>query len=154
MNNHINSIDTRHNTSEQIVYRTKHHWAVLLGPLFTIFIAGLMAHSGQSQAAVVFAFGFIWGVFSYISLRKSEIVLTRDRLVINVGFPIKRVSDISLNDITVFDFYQPSLGAMLNFGKIILVYEGKKKRVFRFITRPAALINEVHKQINAARRLK
>lgn len=154
MNNSKNPIETGHYTSEQVVYRTRHHWAVLLGPLFTIFIGALMAGSRLSQAAIVFAFGFIWGLFSYLSLQKSEIVLTKDRLIFSVGFPLKRFYDINLNDITIFDFYQPSLGAMLNFGKIILVYEGKKKIAFRFIARPAVLVKEVHEQATAIRRRK
>jgi hypothetical protein len=138
-------------SDERIIYRAKHHWGVLLGPIVVIFLAWLMLGSKGPQVIVLFAFGFIWGIFSYISLRKSEILLTDSRLLINVGFPLKRIYDISLNDITIIDFYQPSLGSMLNFGKIILVQKNKKKKVFRFIDSPGELVLEVHKQAVAIR---
>jgi hypothetical protein len=138
-------------TNEKIIYRAKHHWGVLLGPIIVIFFAWLMIGSKGPQSIVLFAFGFIWGIFSYVSLRKSEIVLTNNRLLINIGFPLKRFYDIPLNNITHFDFYQPSLGAMLNFGKIIFVQKDKKKKAFRFIDSPAELVREVHKQAMAIR---
>ncbi len=138
-------------SDERVIYRAKHHWGVLLGPLAVIFIAWLMVGSKGPQVIVLFAFGFIWGIFSYISLRKSEIVLTDNKLIINIGFPLKRFYDIPLNDIAIFDFYQPSLGSILNFGKIILVQKDKKKKAFRFIDSPAELVREVHKQAIAVR---
>jgi len=52
----------------------------------------------------------------------------------------------------VVDFYQPSLGALLNFGKIIIVHGGTGKNVFRFIARPAEFVKKVQETIMTARR--
>jgi hypothetical protein len=49
----------------------------------------------------------------------------------------------------VIDYYQPSLGSMLNFGKIIVVYGGKKKCAIRLVSSPAEFVREVHQQIAA-----
>jgi hypothetical protein len=147
----MKSIDNIVKGNERIIYRAKHHWGVLLGPIIIIFIGWLMIGSKGPQVIVLIAFGLVWGIFSYISLRTSEIVLTNSRLLINVGFPLKRFYDITLNDITHFDFYQPSLGSILNFGKIILVQKEKKKKAFRFIDSPAELVREVHMQAMAVR---
>jgi hypothetical protein len=38
---------------------------------------------------------------------------------------------------------------MLNFGKIMIVYNGKKKCVLRFVSCPADFVKEVHQQIIA-----
>jgi hypothetical protein len=49
----------------------------------------------------------------------------------------------------IIDFYQPSLGSMLNFGKIIINCKGKKHCAVRFVSCPAEFVREVHQQINA-----
>lgn len=136
--------------NQRIIYHARRHWAVLLGPLFFIFIGWLTLKSKVPQSIALSAFGFIWGMFSYFQLRNFDIVLTNNQLFIQVGFPLKSSYPIPLNTITLVDFYQPSLGAILNFGKIIIIHGGTKKNVFRFIARPAEFIKEVQETIIAA----
>jgi hypothetical protein len=145
----MNSIDNKLAKDETIIYRAKYHWAMLLGPILVIFIGGLALKSQGYHAMVLIAFGLIWGVFSYISLRRSEIELTQTRVLINVGFPLKKYYDIPLNEITFVDYYQPSLGSMLNFGKIIIAYQAKKKCAFRLVSEPAEFVRAVQQQIGA-----
>ncbi len=132
---------------QKIIYQARPHWAVLLGPAFLFFIGWLSVGSQGLPSAVIIASGFIWGTFSYLRLRQFEIVLTNNRLLINVGFPLKRSYSIPLDTIAFANCYQPSLGAILNFGKIILVHSGTQKTVFRFIARPAEFVKEVQETI-------
>lgn len=129
--------------NQRILYRTGLHWAILLGPALLIFLGGLIRDSKGPQSIVLIVFGLVWGLCSYGSLRQSQITLTADRLFIQMGFPLKKVRSLSLDEITLIRYYQPTLGAMLNFGKIILVHGGAKKDSFRFVTRPAELVNGV-----------
>lgn len=145
----MNSIDSRLTTDETIIYRAKCHWAILLGPMLVIIIGGLALRSQGYNALALIAFGLVWGVFSYIRLCKSDTGLTRNRLLIDAGFPVRKSYDIPLNKITVIDFYQPALGSMLNFGKIIIVSHEKNKCVIRFISDPAEFVKEVRLQIIA-----
>lgn len=137
---------------KKIIYRAKHHWAILLGPMLVIIIGGLALGSQGYHALALVVFGFVWGVCSYISFQRSEIVLTLNNILINVGFPLKRSYAIALNEIVLIDYYQPSLGSLLNFGKIIVVYNGKKKSAIRLVSRPAEFVKEVHQQITARSR--
>ena len=125
----------------------KCHWAILLGPILVIIIGGMALKSQGYHAMVLIAFGLIWGIFSYINLRRSEIGLTRNKIFIDVGFPLKKSFDILLNEIIFIDYYQPSLGSMLNFGKILVMDKRKKKYAFRFVAGPAEFVKEVHHQI-------
>jgi membrane associated rhomboid family serine protease len=135
--------------NETSIYRTKYHWAILLGPILVMLIGGLALESQGYHAMLLIAFGLIWGIFSYIRLHTSKIELTRNKVLINTGFPLKKFYDIRLHEITFIDYYQPSLGSMLNFGKIMIVYNGKKKCVLRFVSCPADFVKEVHQQIIA-----
>ncbi len=147
----ITPTDNKLINNEKIIYQGKYHWAVLLGPFLFIFFGWLMLGSRTNQAIIVLAFGLLWGVFSYIKLRNSKIILTDYNLLISIGFPFKRSYDIPLNNITFIDFYQPSLGTILNFGKLIIVQMEKKKKAFRFIDSPANLVKEIHQQVIIAR---
>jgi hypothetical protein len=150
----MKSISDTLEDNERIIYRAAQHWAIFLGPLVVIFIGCLMLGSKTFQASVVLAFGFIWGILSYFSFRESGITVTDRRLLINIGFPIKKNYNIPLNNIILVDFYQPSLGSILNFGKIILVQKENKKKAFRFISSPAELVMEVHKQVTILKECK
>lgn len=147
----MNSINNGLVENETVIYRAHCHWAILLGPILLVVIGGLALQSQGYHAMILMAFGVLWGICANINLRRSQIVLTKKRLIINVGFPLKRSHDIPLNEITVVDFYQPSLGSMLNFGKLILVFKEKKKLAVRFISSPAEFVKEVQQQIMALR---
>jgi len=148
---HMNSINDRSVENETIIYRTHCHWAILLGPILVVVIGGLALGSRGYHAMILMAFGVLWGICANINLRRSQIILTKSRLIIDVGFPLKRSYDVPLNEISGVDFYQPSLGSMLNFGKLILVFKEKKKLAVRFISSPAEFVKEVQQQIMALR---
>ena len=132
---------------ETIVYRVQLHWAILLGPILVVLIGGLALKSQGYHAMALVAFGLVWGIFSYVRLSRSEIGLTRNKISVNVGFPLKKSFNILLNEIVFIDYYQPTLGSMLNFGKILVMDKRKKKYAFRFVAGPAEFVKEVHHQI-------
>jgi hypothetical protein len=67
--------------------------------------------------------------------------------LINAGFPLLKSYDIPLNKISAIDFYQPSLGSMLDFGKIAIVYGGRSRCIIRFVSSSAKFVTEVRQQI-------
>jgi uncharacterized membrane protein YdbT with pleckstrin-like domain len=136
---------------EYVVYRTKLHWAILLGPAVLIILAGLWIPSKGMSALVLLALGIMWGVFSSISIQTSEIGITDKRLLLRVGFPLRRSCDIMLEEIQIVDIYQPSLGKFLNFGKIIIHSGGGKRYAFRMIASPIELRDELARQVNSIR---
>jgi hypothetical protein len=145
----MNSIDEKLTKTETIVYRAQLHWAILLGPSLVIVVGALALKSQGYHAMVLIAFGLIWGILSYINLRRSEIGLTQNKVLIDVGFPMKKSHDIPLSEIIFIDYYQPSLGSMLDFGKILVMDKRKKKYAFRLVAAPAEFVKAVHHQINA-----
>jgi hypothetical protein len=145
----MNSTDNQLTKNETVIFRTKCHWAVLLGPILVVFIGGLALGSQGYHAMALIAFGLIWGSFAYTSLRKSEIRLTQNRVLINAGVPLLKFYDIPLNKIVSIDFYQPSLGSMVDFGKIMIVHNERSRCVVRFVSSPAEFVTRVKQQIIA-----
>jgi hypothetical protein len=129
--------------NERIVYQVRLHWVLFLGPLMLIIIGGLSFPAKGLSALVLAGIGIAWGVISYIKFNYSYIRVTDKRVLIRVGFLVRQPYSISLSDISYIDFYQPSLGSMLNFGKITIVHGKKFKSVFRMVSSPGELVTAV-----------
>jgi hypothetical protein len=133
--------------NERVVYQTRLHWVVFLGPAALIIFGGLSLPAKGLPALVLIALGFAWGILSYIKFCYSLIHITDKRVLIRVGFLVRKPYTISLTDISYVDFYQPSLGAMLNFGKITIIHGEKFKSVFRMVSSPREFVAAVNAQI-------
>ncbi len=145
----MDPIDDGPMTDKAVIYRTGRHWAMVLGPLMVVFLGGLSLKSQGFSATVLTALGLFWGISSYTDIQRSELELTRKRVLINIGFPFRKTYDIPLNEIVSIDFYQPTLGSMLNFGRIIIVYGANKRCAFRFVTSPGEFVTSVRQQIGS-----
>jgi hypothetical protein len=132
---------------EAVVYRTKCHWAMFLGPILVIIIGGLALKAQGFPAIVLMVFGLVWGIFACISLHGSDIALTRKRVLINAGFPVLKSYDIPLSQIVAIDFYQPTLGSMLDFGKIMINHNERNRCVIRFVHSPAEFVTKVRQHM-------
>jgi hypothetical protein len=113
-----------------------------------IIIGGLSFPAKGLSALAIAGIGIAWGVISYIKFNYSYIRVTDKRVLIRVGFLVRQPYSISLSDISYVDFYQPSLGAMLNFGKITIIHGKKFKSVFRMVSSPGELVTAVRGQLS------
>jgi membrane protein YdbS with pleckstrin-like domain len=139
--------DTELLENERVVYQTRLHWVLFLGPATLIIFGGLSLPAKGLPALVLIALGFAWGILAYIKFCYSLIRITDKRVLIRVGFLVRKPYTISLTDISYVDFYQPSLGAMLNFGKITIIHGQKFKSVFRMVSSPREFVAAVNAEI-------
>jgi hypothetical protein len=114
-----------------------------------IVLGGLWIPSKGFSSLVLCVFGLAWGILSYKKYFNSYIHVTNKKIVICTSFLLRRPYTIPLTDIAYVDCYQPSLGAMLNFGKITIVHGGKYKSVYRMVSSPGDLVTAVRGQIAA-----
>ena len=139
--------------NERVVYQTRLHWALFLGPAMVIVIGGLSFPAKGMRALILIAIGLAWGIISYFKYNRSLIRVTNKRVLIRSSFLVKKSFTISLSDISFVDFYQPSLGAILNFGRITLLHGGKMKSVFRLVASPGDFVAAVREQVASMRRV-
>ena len=123
---------------------------MLLGPIVVIIIGGLALDAQGRHAAALIVFGLIWAFFAYRSRRRSEIRLTEQRILVNAGFPLPKSYDIPLSKIAHIDFFQPSLGSMLDFGKVVIIYSGRARCIIRFVSSPGEFVERVRRQMTPA----
>jgi hypothetical protein len=129
---------------ETVIYRTKLHWVMVLGPAVLMILTGVSIPGKGTNAAFLLALATIWGVFSSIGLEKSEFVVTQSRVLANVGFPWRRSYELPLSDIEGVNVYQPSLGKVLNFGKITVRTQNGRRLSFRLVRDPLQFASVVY----------
>lgn len=136
-------------TEEGFVCRTGCHWAVFLGPSVVLAVGAAMVGFRALDALPVVAFGLVWQVLSYVGYTRSVLGLTRDRLSIHAGFPLPRSYDLPLDRIDSILFYQPALGSLLDFGKVVVCH-GRSRLAIRFVSAPAEFVAEVRARMPRA----
>ena len=136
--------------NEKIVYRVGLHWVMFLGPALFLFLAGISIPANGRPAIVLFMIGILWAVHVYISLQNTEFVVTNNRFLLRTVFPWKKLHDIPLVEIANATFYQPSLGKLLNFGRIIIVLHNGKRISHRLVSGPYELLKHLSQQVEAA----
>ena len=144
-------IDDKLGDNEKIVYRVGLHWVMLIGPALLLFLAGISISTKGKSAIVLFIIGLVWAGLSYIVLQKTEFTVTNSRLLIWTVFPWKKRHDIALIEIANATFYQPSLGKLLNFGKINIVLTNGKRISRRLVSGPYELLQHLLQQVETAR---
>jgi hypothetical protein len=147
----MKSIDDLSEKDEPVLYRARRHWAMLLGPALLMIFGGLSVPTKGMPAVILLAAGTLWAIIASICLQTSEFGLTEKRLIIKVGMPWLRPYDIPLAGIEGFDYYQPALGRLLDFGKIILKPVGAKKKSFAWVRGPMQFRENVLDRIRIAR---
>jgi hypothetical protein len=140
------SADTPEKT-ENVIYRTTIHWAVLLGPAMLLIVGGVSFRTRLIPALVMIVLAVIWGIFSISNLRLSEFVLTGSKLVIRIGYPFKRLYELPYKDLAGADFFKPALGVMMGFGKIMILRKDTKTMVFRLVAKPDNFVEKLKKEI-------
>ena len=147
----MSHIDDNLSGDEKIVYRTGLHWVIFCGPAMLLFLSGISISSKGMSAMILFAIALAWGVLSYIVLQNNEFVITNNRLLVWTVFPWKKLKSVTFAEIANTGVYQPTLGKLLNFGKITIVLSSGKSISHRMVNSPYELLMHLQQLVEAAR---
>src|SRR3984893_10006579 len=159
---------------ETLLYQTRHHWMVLLGPLL---ISALFAALGVGCLAELVAAkegkGMLVGVsensvhatefagvllvvvaiavfaFGLAKRNATEMAVTNKRVLIKTGMGSRRTLDLMLSRVESIGVEESFWGRMLGFGSVIVRGTGGTPESFVMISLPQDLRRNVQKQIGA-----
>ncbi len=159
---------------ETLLYQTRHHWFVLLGPLLLscVFVAlavGLLAESTEAKngkglaagasemgihameiGAAVLAIAAI-GTFAYGVAKRNatEMAVTNRRVLIKTGMGSRRTLDLMLSRVESIGVEETFAGRMLGFGSVVVRGTGGTPESFVMIANPQEFRRSVQEQIGA-----
>jgi uncharacterized membrane protein YdbT with pleckstrin-like domain len=157
---------------ETLLYRTRHHWFVLLGPLFggllllvpgvallveaiaTRDSAGLAVGSTtispklMSIAGAVLMLAAII-VFSYGVAKRNatEMAVTNRRVLIKTGMGSRRTLDLMLSRVESIGVEETTMGRVFGYGSVVVRGTGGTPEPFMMIAHPQEFRRAVQEQI-------
>jgi len=159
---------------EMLLYRTRHHWLVLLGPLFggllllvpgiallveaiaTRDTAGLVVGSTVISPKLMVSFGAVLVVgaiitFSYGVAKRNatEMAVTNRRVLIKTGMGSRRTLDLMLSRVESIGVEESAVGRMLGYGSVVVRGTGGTPEPFLMIAHPQEFRRAVQEQIGA-----
>jgi uncharacterized membrane protein YdbT with pleckstrin-like domain len=157
---------------ETLMYDTRHHWIVLIGPLILFLLLGALglgclgevaaAHSGKGSLVdaplnEMHAFeiaGIVLIVVAFIALawgltkrNATEMAVTNKRVLIKTGLGNRRTLDLMLSRVESIGVEETFLGRMLGYGSVTLRGTGGTPESFVMISHPQEFRRSVQAQI-------
>ena len=159
---------------ETLLYRTRHHWLVLLGPLFggllllvpgvallaeamaTSNSAGLVVGNSTISPKMMAITGAVLVVaailtFSYGVAKRNatEMAVTNRRVLIKTGMTSRRTLDLMLSRVESIGVEESAIGRMLGNGSVVVRGTGGTPEPFVMIAHPQDFRRAVQEQIGA-----
>jgi uncharacterized membrane protein YdbT with pleckstrin-like domain len=161
---------------ETLLYRTRHHWLVLLGPLIagsSLLVPGIallmeaiatrdsdglvvgsstlspkmMAITG---AVLVFAAIIIFA-YGVAKRNATEMAVTNRRVVIKTGLASRKTIEMLLNKVESIEVSETTAGRMLGYGTIVVIGTGGTPEPFHKVAHPLEFRSQVQQQIEKLR---
>jgi uncharacterized membrane protein YdbT with pleckstrin-like domain len=154
---------------EAIVYETRLHWIVLVGPVVLAALFGLTgvgmfvlsaratgdgssAHGPlQMLGAAFFAIALVFLVRGVLIRNATEMTVTNKRVFIKVGLAARRTVELLLSRVESIGVEESVLGRMLGYGAVIVHGTGGTPEIFNRIAHPLEFRTQVQQQIEKSR---
>lgn len=130
---------------ERVVFRTRLHWKLLVGPLLfalvTVLAIPLLVSQGIWHNLVLIApgAGLLAVLVAIIRRQSSDFAVTNKRVMMKVGVFSTRSVEILLGKIEAIAVHQSLLGRMLDYGDIVVTGTGGTEEAFSSIQAPMQL---------------
>ena len=156
---------------ETLLYQTRHHWIVLVGPLLVSLLLGVPAlgllvesiasKAGRSQSSAGAGIGAggmaivalilllaAAGILAYgIAKRNAtEMAVTNKRVLIKTGLASRRTLDLMLSRVESIGVEESVAGRMLGYGTVIVRGTGGTPEAFVLIAHPQEFRRAVQEQ--------
>jgi uncharacterized membrane protein YdbT with pleckstrin-like domain len=157
---------------ETLLYRTRHHWLVLLGPLIggsSLLVpglallmeaisqrdtAGLVVGSSTISPKVMAIAGAVLVLAAIITItygvakrNATEMAVTNRRVLIKSGMGSRRTLDLMLSRVESIGVEESAVGRMLGYGSVIVRGTGGTPEPFLMIAHPQEFRRAVQEQI-------
>ncbi|MGB8540475.1 MAG: PH domain-containing protein [Candidatus Acidiferrales bacterium] len=158
---------------ETLLFETRHHWIVLLGPLFLSLLLGIpgvallldavAAKNGHGDIpslesslgpggmtifgtvlVLIAVIIFAWGL---AKRNATEMAVTNRRVLIKTGMASRRTLDLMLNKVESIGVTETFLGRIFGYGSVLIHGTGGTPESFVMIAHPQQFRQSVQEQI-------
>ena len=139
-------------SGERVMYRSRQHLVVFIGPVLLLVIAIIPLVISRRNAmlvlaSILFVAGLIWLVARAIARASAEFTVTNKRVVVKLGTVRRRAIEMLLSKVEEIAVDQGVAGRVLGYGTVVIVGTGGSKEVFLLIADPLEFRRQVQEQI-------
>jgi uncharacterized membrane protein YdbT with pleckstrin-like domain len=138
----VSYIDSNLLEGERVVFRTRLHWLLFLGPVLVTVIILLPAAwfvsttTWSGYAWIPIAFGLLLLLATFIKRVSSDFAVTNKRIMMKVGVFRTRSIEILLSKVEAIAVDQSLLGRVFGYGDIVVTGSGGTREAFQQIQAP------------------
>jgi uncharacterized membrane protein YdbT with pleckstrin-like domain len=157
---------------ETLMYDTRHHWVVLIGPLILFLLLGALGlgclgevaaargsrgslvdaplneiHAFEIAGIVLIVVAFIALAWGLTKRNATEMAVTNKRVLIKTGLGNRRTLDLMLSRVESIGVEETFFGRMLGYGSVTLRGTGGTPESFVMISHPQEFRRSVQAQI-------
>jgi uncharacterized membrane protein YdbT with pleckstrin-like domain len=125
--------------NEKNVYQCRLHWIIFLRPLFLLLIPALVTYLGLYSLEAWLAFILIvavWLLSEMVKYMFTVVTIKPNNVIIQSGFLIQQTLDFPMRRIESIDIRQTIIGAIFNYGDIVITGSGGTQEVVAAIEHP------------------
>jgi uncharacterized membrane protein YdbT with pleckstrin-like domain len=160
---------------ETLLYQTRHHWIVLLGPVLLsllleipgmVFLVESVVHKAPKNSAsgnaelsagglamiglLLLVVGAAILVYGLAKRNATEMAVTNNRVLIKTGLASRRTLDLMLSRVESIAVEETFLGRILGYGSVIVRGTGGTPEAFFLIAHPQEFRRAVQEQTGQA----
>jgi uncharacterized membrane protein YdbT with pleckstrin-like domain len=150
---------------ETVIYQTRLHWIVLIGPVVLSLLFGLTGvgmfmlsartppgQTGAHKSMIVLGAAFlavalVFIVRGVLVRNATEMTVTNKRVFVKVGLAARRTIELLLSRVESIGVEESVVGRMLGFGTVIVHGTGGTPEFFNRIAHPLEFRTQVQQQI-------
>jgi len=159
---------------ETLMYDTRHHWIVLLGPLLMSLLVAALGigcfgevvaardgrgflvdaptneiHAFEGAGLVLMVIAFVVLAWGFTKRNATEMAVTNKRVLIKTGLGNRRTLDLMLSRVESIGVEETFWGRILGYGSVTVRGTGGTPESFVMISRPQEFRRSVQAQIGA-----
>jgi uncharacterized membrane protein YdbT with pleckstrin-like domain len=145
-------IDKNLIANEKIIFRTRKHFIIFLGPIVWAILAIVCLLSGQPIIMkIAIAPGIaalVTGINQLLLYYSSDFVITDRRLFMKEGIFFRHSNETRLTTVANVNIQQNLLGQILNYGTVTINSFGGERDPFSMISRPIEFRKQLETQVD------
>lgn len=138
---------------DEPVFETRLHYIILAWPISLLVVGCILLSllpDFKMIALMIMGVGLLAGLMLYSALTFSSFVIYPKSIAIQSGIYARQSVSLPIAKIETVEVRQTILGALLNYGTVILVGTGGTRNVFNNIAQPLTCRRHIERLVNNA----
>lgn len=136
---------------DDVIYESKLHYIIFCWPVSLMVIGCALLFSWTTLkplAVLLLGVGALAGIMFYAAFVFSIFQIRQKSILIQTGVWARQTIHLPLSKIETISVHQTILGALLNYGTVILIGTGGTKNYFQHIANPLTCRRHLEKLLN------